>query len=106
MNLNPIKKNNWEYIIYYGRRIDAIGCLWRTRYHPDGQSSDNILRWFIADTPISQMETIQQTLQGASKLSTSEQSGTVTISRNGDLLSDVFVSTDAAMTKGDQLVRR
>ena len=52
------------------------------------------------------METIEQTINGTSTLSTSNTtSGTVTIARNGDLLSNLFVtsSTDD-ITDGDDIV--
>jgi hypothetical protein len=52
------------------------------------------------------METIEQTINGTSTLSTSATtSGTVTIARNGDLLSNLFVtsSTDD-ITDGDDIV--
>ena len=39
------------------------------------------------------METIQQTISGASSLSSSTSTGTVTISRNGDLVSKVYVTS-------------
>ena len=42
------------------------------------------------------METIQQTISGTSTLGTSESDGTVTISRNGDLVSKIFVSSTIA----------
>ena len=42
------------------------------------------------------METIQQTIAGSSTLSSSSTSGTVTISRNGDLVSKVYVTTSTA----------
>ena len=52
------------------------------------------------------METIQQTIQGSGTLeNTSETSATVNISRNGDLLSDVYISTPTAGTEGDQIVK-
>ena len=52
------------------------------------------------------METIQQTIQGSGTLdSNSETSGTVNISRNGDLLSDVYLSTPTSGTAGDKIVK-
>jgi hypothetical protein len=39
------------------------------------------------------METIQQTINGTTSLSSSTSTGTVTISRNGDLLSKVYVTS-------------
>ena len=52
------------------------------------------------------METIQQTIQGSGTLeNTSETSATVNISRNGDLLSDVYISTPTAGTEGDKIVK-
>jgi hypothetical protein len=52
------------------------------------------------------METIEQTISGASSLSESATStGTVTISRNGDLVSSIYVtSATAGITNGDQLI--
>ena len=51
------------------------------------------------------MECIQQTVNGTSTLSGSATSGTVTVSRNGDLLGKVYVSTETAgVTSGDELV--
>ena len=51
------------------------------------------------------MECIQQTINGTSTLTTSETTGSVTISRNGDLVSDVYVasSTDG-VANGDRIV--
>ena len=50
------------------------------------------------------MECIQQTVNGSATLGTSS-SGTVTVSRNGDLLGKVYVSTETAgVTSGDELV--
>jgi len=46
------------------------------------------------------METIQQTINGTSTLTTSATSGTVTISRNGDLVSGVWVRCDQDATTG------
>ena len=46
------------------------------------------------------METIQQTINGASSSSTSAQSGTVTISRNGDLVSKIWVRCDQDAVDG------
>jgi len=51
------------------------------------------------------METIEQTINGTSTLTSSATTGTVTVSRNGDLLSNVYVSSStAAITSGDELV--
>ena len=52
------------------------------------------------------MECIEQTLAGTSTLSTSSTTnGTVTISRNGDLLSNIFVSSSTtSIENGDQIV--
>ena len=53
------------------------------------------------------METIQQTIQGTSTLSpTTEGSGTVTISRNGDLVKDVYVVVNGGkINHGPQIVK-
>jgi len=55
------------------------------------------------------MECIQQTLSGTSTLTSSNASGTVTVSRNGDLLSKVYVRVDANdgtdCISGDQLIK-
>ena len=51
------------------------------------------------------MECIEQTINGTNTLSTSATSGTVTISRNGDLIYKVYVTSDSeAITNGDALV--
>jgi hypothetical protein len=51
------------------------------------------------------METIEQTVNGTSTLSTSNTNGTVTISRNGDLLSKVYVrSSTPGIRAGGSLV--
>jgi hypothetical protein len=52
------------------------------------------------------METIEQTIQGTSKLAdVSETSGTVTISRNGDLVYKVYVTSETLnITDGDSIV--
>jgi hypothetical protein len=51
------------------------------------------------------MECIQQTVNGTSTLGSSATNGTVTVSRNGDLLGKVYVSTETAgVTSGDELV--
>ena len=53
------------------------------------------------------MECIQQTINGSSNFGTSNNSGTVTISRNGDLVSKVYVRCDQDTTdgvSGDQLI--
>ena len=51
------------------------------------------------------METIEQTINGATAVAASSGSGTVTISRNGDLVHKVYVtsSTDG-VTDGDSIV--
>ena len=50
-------------------------------------------------------ETIEQTISGSSTLGTSSARGTVTVSRNGDLLSRVYVTSEtAAITSGDRLI--
>ena len=47
------------------------------------------------------METIQQTINGTSTVSaTAQTTGTVTVSRNGDLLSSVYVRCDQDTTDG------
>ena len=55
------------------------------------------------------METIQQTVNGASTPTTSDTTGTVTISRNGDLVSKVYVRVNANdgtdCVSGDQLIK-
>ena len=51
------------------------------------------------------METIEQTISGTSTLSTSSGTGTVTVSRNGDLVHKVYVTvSDVAVTKGSNIV--
>ena len=53
------------------------------------------------------METIQQTINGSSTIGSSANSGTVTISRNGDLVSNVYVRCDQDTSngiKGEKLV--
>ena len=51
------------------------------------------------------MECIQQTIAGTSKLSTGTTSGDVTISRNGDLVSGIYVtSSSEGITDGSSLV--
>jgi hypothetical protein len=51
------------------------------------------------------METIQQTINGISTLTSSATNGTVTVSRNGDLVSDVWVVSETAdIGAGDQIV--
>jgi hypothetical protein len=53
------------------------------------------------------METIQQTINGTSTLTTAASSGTVTISRNGDLVNKVYVRCDqdtANGISGDNLI--
>ena len=50
-------------------------------------------------------ETVEQTISGTSTLTTSSTRGTVTVSRNGDLLSSVYVTSEtAAITSGDRLI--
>ena len=54
------------------------------------------------------METIQQTISGSSQVSTGDTSGTVIISRNGDLLSKVYVRCPQSMSHhvaGDKLIK-
>ena len=53
------------------------------------------------------METIQQTISGSSTVGSSASSGTVTVSRNGDLLHNVYVRCDQDTSNGingDQLI--
>jgi hypothetical protein len=51
------------------------------------------------------METIEQTISGASSVAASSGSGTVTISRNGDLVSSVYVtSSSASIQQGSHIV--
>jgi len=51
------------------------------------------------------MEAIEQTINGTSTLTASATTGTVTISRNGDLVGRVYVtSSTAGITDGDELV--
>uniref|UniRef100_A0A6C0F4G8 Major capsid protein n=1 Tax=viral metagenome TaxID=1070528 RepID=A0A6C0F4G8_9ZZZZ len=51
------------------------------------------------------MEAIEQTIQGASSVAASSGSGTVTISRNGDLVYKVYVtSSSSGITDGDSIV--
>jgi hypothetical protein len=54
------------------------------------------------------MESIQQTINGNSALTTTNASGTVTVSRNGDLVHNVYVRVDANdgtdCISGDQLI--
>jgi hypothetical protein len=49
------------------------------------------------------METIQQTINGISSV-TNGANGTVTISRNGDLVSKVYVTTTVATTDGSNII--
>ena len=52
------------------------------------------------------METIEQTVVGVSELGTSESHGVVTISRNGDLVTSVYVtSSSVGIMDGDALVK-
>ena len=51
------------------------------------------------------METIQQTINGASTTGASKTSGTVTISRNGDLVHKLYVTSSAkGITNGSEIV--
>jgi hypothetical protein len=51
------------------------------------------------------METIEQTINGSSTLSASTSTGTVTISRNGDLVSKIYVtSSTAGIYDGSKIV--
>ena len=51
------------------------------------------------------MESIQQTINGTSTLSTSSTSGSVTVSRNGDLVGRIYVNTaTAGVTDGNKIV--
>ena len=50
-------------------------------------------------------ECIEQTISGTSTVGSSSTRGTVTISRNGDLLSSVHVSSETSgITSGDRLL--
>ena len=55
------------------------------------------------------MEAIQQTINGTSTLTASNDSGTVTVSRNGDLVSHVYVRVNANdgtdCVSGDQVIK-
>jgi len=55
------------------------------------------------------MESIQQTINGTSTPTASDTTGTVTVSRNGDLVSKVYVRVDANddtdCVSGDQLIK-
>ena len=52
------------------------------------------------------MECIQQTISGSSTVGTSSSSGTVTISRNGDLVSGIHIASSTAnIHHGDELVQ-
>ena len=52
------------------------------------------------------MECIQQTINGTSTLRTTESNGSVTISRNGDLVSNIFVSsTIADILDGESIIK-
>ena len=52
------------------------------------------------------MEAIEQTIVGSNTIGSSESQGTVTISRNGDLVSSVYVtSSTAGIMDGDALVK-
>ena len=42
------------------------------------------------------METIEQTIRGSSTVGSSASNGTVTVSRNGDLVSSVYVTTSSS----------
>jgi len=51
------------------------------------------------------MEAIQQTIDGSSQLGTSASSGSVTISRNGDLVHKIYItSSTAGIINGDALI--
>ena len=51
------------------------------------------------------METIQQTINGSGTIGSSANSGTVTISRNGDLVSDIYVSSSTSgIHHGDNII--
>ena len=50
------------------------------------------------------METIEQTVNGTSQLSTSTTTGTVTVSRNGDLLGPMYVKADLNTSAADGIV--
>jgi hypothetical protein len=53
------------------------------------------------------IETIQQTINGTNTLTSSATSGTVTISRNGDLVHDIWVLSETAnIGAGDQIVNQ
>jgi len=53
------------------------------------------------------LESIQQTIQGNGSVGATAQSGTVTISRNGDLVSDVWVTSETAdIGSGDQIINQ
>ena len=53
------------------------------------------------------MESIQQTINGTSTLTSSTSNGTVTISRNGDLVSNVYVtSSTPGIQNGDNLIQQ
>ena len=57
------------------------------------------------------MESIQQTISGSSKIEDTESSGTVTISRNGDLVKGIYVGIDRddanieADIRGDRIIK-
>ena len=50
------------------------------------------------------METIEQTVNGTSQLGASATTGTVTVSRNGDLLGPMYVKADLDTTAADGLI--
>ena len=50
------------------------------------------------------METIEQTVNGTSQLGASATTGTVTVSRNGDLLGPMYVKADLDTTAADGIV--
>ena len=51
------------------------------------------------------METIEQTINGATAVAPSSGTGTVTISRNGDLVNKIYVTSSASgVTDGDSIV--
>ena len=106
MNLNIGKKNSWEYIITMGGGLMQLVAYGAQDIYLTGNPQITFFKVVYRRHTNFSMETIQQTIQGSSSLSdTSETSGTVTISRNGDLLSEVYVSTPDTMTHGDKLVK-
>ena len=52
------------------------------------------------------MEAIEQTITGSNTIKSSESHGTVTISRNGDLVSSIYVTSNTpGIMDGDALVK-